>query len=1012
MNAKKLHISLALTLGLLALAGALALLGTWACPEVALAQGPDGHATYYVAPNCTGLPTPCYTTVQAAVDAVDDPDDVIEVAEGTYNNVNFYGGLAQIVYITKSLTLRGGYNNDFTAWDPEAYTTTLDAQSNGRVVYISGDITPTVEGFRITGGSATGLGGDPFGDAGGGIYILDATVTISRNVIVNNSAVGGFFVDGLGGGVYAAESTPTLRGNLILDNQATGGFFASGAGGGLYFVESQPVLEANQIRGNQTGGDFGGTGGGVEMAACPDFVLINNVIADNVAPDGGSGLWIDHMSGVPSRGRLLHTTIAQNQGGAGTAGVRVAGGSVVTLTNTILVKHDTGINVAGGCTATLTATLWGSGPWANGADWGDVGKFYTGTINIWGNPDFLNPTTGDYHIASSSDARDEGVDAGVGTDLDGTPRDANPDLGAYEASGLNVIQVVKVASATLLNPGDAVTYTVVVTNPGAADMTNVALTDTLPALQRASNATADKGVCAITDPGYGGRVTCTLGLLGGHQALHITITAQVTTVVPASLPQVMRNTAQAASDQALQTTAYADTTLQNCHARVNGLAPTYGIVQAAVDAASAGDDVWIAGTCLGAFERAGLFQQVYVSKSLTLRGGYSTDFAAWDPDVYTTTLDAEGQGRVVYVTGPVNVAVETLRLTGGNANGLGSVFIPFNDVGGGVYAITATVTLSGTHVAGNIASTDYVGYGGGVGVISATLTLIETTLSDNIASSAGFGMGSGGGLFGEFSTVRLERSRLENNVASGGGMLAGFGGGAYFYESDLEASATLWLSNTVSTSSDWGRGGGLYVVGTRPFTLTNCVLADNRAHDASGASGSGLWVDGAPGVLLHPTIARNQDGEGITADDTATVTITNAIIAGHSVGIRVMGNSTVTVNSILWHDNVSDTDSVTGTILVNNDLTGDPDFADGYHINVASAAIDRGVNAGVSEDIDGDPRPMGSGYDLGADELVAGTPVGGFTALVSRPVLAPWVWLAALASLATLTAAFVRRRRT
>ncbi|MCK4300913.1 MAG: right-handed parallel beta-helix repeat-containing protein, partial [Planctomycetes bacterium] len=373
--------------------------------------------------------------------------------------------------------------------------------------------------------------------------------------------------------------------------------------------------------------------------------------------------------------------------------------------------------------------------------------------------------------------------------------------------------------------------------------------------------------------------------------------AQVTTTLPATLPQTMRNTALAAGDQA-QNDAYADTILHeplDCHARVNGAGPEYTTVQAAVDAASAGDTVWIAGTCLGAFERAGLFQQVYVTRSLTLRGGYSTDFSAWNPDLYTTTLNAEGQGRVVYVTGPVNVAVETLRLTGGNANGLGGGFF-WDDAGGGVYAITATVTLSGTHVAGNVASTDDSGFGGGVGVISATLTLVETTLAGNTASSAFFGLGYGGGLSAELSTVRLERSRLENNTASAGSLLPGIGGGAYFYGSDLEANATLWLSNTVFTSFDWGQGGGLYVDGTRPFTLTNCVLADNRAHQATGESGSGLWVDGAPGVLLHPTIARNQDGEGIMADDTATVAITNAIIAGHSVGIRVIDNSTVTVN--------------------------------------------------------------------------------------------------------------------
>ena len=55
---------------------------------VAEAQGPDGYDTYYVAPvgSCGGK-TPCYATVQAAVDAADDPGDVVKVAAGTYTGV-------------------------------------------------------------------------------------------------------------------------------------------------------------------------------------------------------------------------------------------------------------------------------------------------------------------------------------------------------------------------------------------------------------------------------------------------------------------------------------------------------------------------------------------------------------------------------------------------------------------------------------------------------------------------------------------------------------------------------------------------------------------------------------------------------------------------------------------------------------------------------------------------------------------------------------------------------------
>lgn len=45
----------------------------------------------------------------------------------------------------------------------------------------------------------------------------------------------------------------------------------------------------------------------------------------------------------------------------------------------------------------------------------------------------------------------------------------------------------------------------------------------------------------------------------------------------------------------------------------------------------------------------------------------------------------------------------------------------------------------------------------------------------------------------------------------------------------------------------------------------------------------------------------------------------------------------------------------------------DPDAGD-YHITEGSAARDAGVNAGVTTDIDGQARPQGAGYDIGADE--------------------------------------------
>jgi hypothetical protein len=136
--------------------------------------------------------------------------------------------------------------------------------------------------------------------------------------------------------------------------------------------------------------------------------------------------------------RLLHNTIARNRDGQG-SGIWVLGTpepdqSVVTLTNSIVVSQSVGITVTGNSTVTLEATLWGSGVWANGSDWGGDGHIITGGQEIWGDPAFVAPNVGDYHISSNSVAIDHGVSAGVTFDMDGQSRPGGVgyDIGADE----------------------------------------------------------------------------------------------------------------------------------------------------------------------------------------------------------------------------------------------------------------------------------------------------------------------------------------------------------------------------------------------------------------------------------------------------------------------------------------------------------------------------------------------------------------------------------------------------
>jgi hypothetical protein len=887
-----------------------------------------------------------YTAVQAAVD--DPACTEIKVAQGVYTGVQgrpvpagypsppASGLITQVVYISRTVTIRGGYTTtNWTASDPVAQPTTLDAGGLGRVLVVAGDISPTLEGLGLTGGNAAGLGGAFEGDGGGG-YVINATATLSACRVFSNaaSAGGGLLLwyssatlransvtsntaNRQGGGLFLWYSPATLISNSVTANTANrqgGGLFlwyspatlisnsvtantANEGGGGLYLGQSPATLSANSVTAN-TANQFGG---GLVLHASP-AALTNTVIAANRADINGSGLYIF----AASEPRLLHTTIARNTGGDG-SGLYVsgfAGSNRVWLTNTILVSHTTGIAVNGGSTAIMSGTLW----YGNGVNWGGA---VTHTEDTSGDPAFTDPDGGDYHIGFGSAAIDRGVVAGVTTDKDGRLRDARPDLGAYEAA--------------------------VPTGP------------TCP-------------VCLDGSCYY----TTVQGAVDNPACVEIKVAQGVYTGV-----------------QGRPTPAGYDSP------------PASGLIT----------------------------QVVYISRTVTVRGGYTTtNWTVPDPVAQPTTLDAGGLGRVLVVAGDISPTLEGLGLTGGNSAGLGSYTEA--DSGGGAYVISATATLSACRVFGNVAG--YLGgglfltyspatlsansvvsnsarYGGGLNLDHSAATLISNSVTSNDASWGGGGLlldasaatlisnsvtsntaaNYGGGVYLFNSAATLSANTVVSNTAQleGGGLYLYYspavtlsansvaantagndGGGLLLYNSDAVLSANSVTSNTAGRS-----GGGLYMISSAA-ALTNTVVADNQA----GATGGGLYLNNAAPRLLHTTIARNHggDGSGLCVSSAAsTVWLTNTILVSQTLGVSVTFGAVVMSNT-LWYGNASDYKVGAGTLSHSGDFAGDPAFADpgagDYHIGFGSAAIDRGVDAGVATDKDGWPRDAWP--DLGAYE--------------------------------------------
>ncbi len=252
--------------------------------------------------------------------------------------------------------------------------------------------------------------------------------------------------------------------------------------------------------------------------------------------------------------------------------------------------------------------------------------------------------------------------------------------------------------------------------------------------------------------------------------------------------------------------------------------------------------------------------------------------------------------------------------------------------GGGV-AVTGTVSLiQGNRIVSNTASLDSLGAGGGVYLGTGTHLVAANTISGNLAGVVD--RGYGGGVYAQFDTVTLERNTILDNVASTG-------------------------------PNSWG--GGVRIAAVDAFTMTNNIIARNGASTL----GSGVDILGGHGVMANNTIVDNQaaDSTGVAVGNNSAVTLTNTLIADQAVGIRNTASptSTVTANTTLF-------DGVT-TAVVNvtnlNALPGPAALLPNYHLGPGSNAIDHGLTlAWVTDDIDGNTRPQGSGYDVGADEAI------------------------------------------
>jgi parallel beta-helix repeat protein/predicted outer membrane repeat protein len=284
-------------------------------------------------PGCGGN-SPCYSTIQAAIDDA-APGDTVLVEDGTYTGI----GNKNIDFQGKAITVRS--QNGPTVC-------TIDCGGIGRGFYFqNGEGAGSVlSGFTITNGSA---------DHGGGIYCDSASPMITNCRFISNTA--NFYGGGIrcnngsspgiadcafesntakyGAAIACTSSSPTIS-NCTLETNAAdyfgGGIYCDSAspeitgctlnantavryGGGIYCeASSSPNVSDCTISNNTaTSSIFGGGGGVYSTSSSPS--ISDSTINNNTAEKSGGGLYGDDSPLTITNCNISMNTATSNRGG-------------------------------------------------------------------------------------------------------------------------------------------------------------------------------------------------------------------------------------------------------------------------------------------------------------------------------------------------------------------------------------------------------------------------------------------------------------------------------------------------------------------------------------------------------------------------------------------------------------------------------------------------------------------------------------------------------------------------
>ncbi len=823
--------------------------------------------------------TTSYCTIQDAIDAALPGETVL------LNGYEFRGtGNKNLDFGGKDITVKAGVSDD------EEDSVRINCENDGRGFnFHNGETSAAViQGISVEYGSAVD---------GAGIYISNASPTIIDCDFSYNDA------SNYGGGMYCESSASEITGCELSSNDA-------GSGGGIYSTSSTLSIRNCEFRYNDAIDDGAGflsisspsqelincmfynnsctSGAGVHITNCSDPALVNCTFRNNTATTSGGGAYFSNLS-TPA---TAVNCIFWGDTAADGPEIALFSTSGLNISYSDVQGGQSGVYIDPGCTLT-----WGSG-----------------MIDQDPNFDY------NYQLNFGSPCIDSGT-SDIGTypdlphdDIDGDPRSfgAGFDMGCDEfRSILSCGEILDNFDTSTLfddfSPGacgyagndvifridtnysaENARFTVTLSDEQSADF-QVSFMDGFDT--DANCLATDTHEVEIAFSGYdkeNGGAYLFVVVDGGSGTFDL----ELTCCAPEGAILV-------------GTTSYCT-------------------IQDGIDAAVAGETVWVAN---GGYRGPGNKNLNFGGKDITVR---SVDGGMWD-----CYIRCENDGRgFIFNSGETSAAVvQGFYIEYGNA-----------EDGAGIYVADASPTIINCYCRDGTASNN----GGGIYFENSSSKVTGSQCGDNTAIN-------GGGIYGTASSLTVRKSRIELNDVSGNG------GGVY-----CDGASSLLLVNSYINQNTGLSGGGVYVTDDTELTVVNCTV---RSNSVSGYGGGITCMNSTiPATVVNSIFWSNSAPDGpaialLTDGQPASMNISYSDVQSGQPSVYLDTGSSLT-----WGSGMMEVD---------------PRLSE-YRLNSDSPCIDTGTNDGVTfpdlpdDDYVGHPRPMGLDYDIGCSEYVPYLSCGDF----------------------------------